>query len=99
MFDCDVRYSKFEVVSRPVFELRLLLGSLLRYVEVCEEDQGGVARNEDENVPDAVHVGEVDGEPRVAEHSVQYPTEHGQQAHSNAPQSEPMHSGTLDSVE
>lgn len=98
MFNSYVWYPQFEVISRPVFKLRLLLWPLLRDVEIGKEDEGGVARDEDEDMPDAVHVGEVDGEPRVAEHAVDDPAEHGEEAHGHAAEAESVHAGALNSA-
>jgi hypothetical protein len=98
MFECNVRYAKFKVVSGPVLKLGFLFGPLLGDVEVGEEHERRVAGDEDEDVPYAVHVREADGEPRVAEGAVHAPAEHREEAHCHAPQPQPVHARTFHPV-
>lgn len=84
MFDRDVWYTQFKIIFWPIFKLWFLFGSFFWNVEVSEENQGCVTGDEDQNMPHAVHVGEIYGEPRVAEHSINNPTEQCQKQHSKA---------------
>ncbi|KAI8438768.1 hypothetical protein MSG28_011160 [Choristoneura fumiferana] len=56
-----------------------LFGSLVGNIEICKEDERGIAGDEAKDVPDSVHVREVDGEPGVAEETVDYPAEQSQE--------------------
>lgn len=98
MFDCDIRYTQFKIIFGPIFELWFLFGSFFRNVEVRKENQGCITSNEDKNMPYAVHVGEIYGEPRVAEHSINDPTEQCQKQHSKAAEPQAVHASALHPV-
>lgn len=70
MFYSYIWNTKFEVISRPILQLRILLWSLLRYVEIREQNEGRVTSYEYKDVPHTVHVRKIDVKPRVAEHTV-----------------------------
>ena len=54
----------------------LLVGVVVLDVEVCEEDDAGVGGEEDEDVPEAVEVGEPQPRPEPAQQPVRHPAQH-----------------------
>lgn len=84
MFYRNIRYTQLKIIFWPIFELWFLFWSFFRNVEISEENQGRITGDEDQDMPYAVHVGEVYGEPCVAEHSINDPTEQCQKQHSKA---------------
>ncbi len=67
----------FALVRRPKLENGLLVGALLPGVQVSVEDAARVGGDADENVPEAVEVGEPDRGPGVAEQAVVDPAKEG----------------------
>ena len=70
-------------------------GHLLRYlslsVKVREKYTGHIGRQEDEDVPEAVEVGEAQHLPHGAEETVEDPGREGYHPHGTAPHPQPVH--------
>lgn len=73
ILDRDVRHSELKVVPRPVLEGGAEVGALVFNCEVGEQHTGSVWHDKDAQVEERVQVGEVEGEPGRAEHTVRGP--------------------------
>ena len=74
----DVRDSQpFEVVVRPVSQLRERVRKLGQCVHKGEENAGLAAHEADEDVPDAVTIGDAQTKPHAALHTVGHPDADG----------------------
>ena len=69
------------VITRPKPESGIGVGDFLFRVEVGKEDAAMGGGEEDEDVPEAVHVGKVDHLPEVAEQAVADPRREGHEPH------------------
>ena len=69
------------VVTRPEPESGVGVGDFLLRVKVGEEDAAVGGGEEDEDVPEAVHVGKVDHLPEVAEQAVADPRRESHEPH------------------
>ena len=76
---------QLEGVDGPVADDGLLARVVVLDVEVGEEDDAGVRGEEDEDVPEAVQVGEAEAGPHSAEELVVEPAEDGDDPEGDAP--------------
>ena len=61
------------LIRRPELDLWIGVRNFFHRVEIRKQDAALRRRQQDENVPEAVHVGKVDRLPEVAEHAIAQP--------------------------
>lgn len=76
--DGHIRNAQLEIVLRPILQFGHSIGSLVVHRKVGEQHAGRVRSDEDEHVPEGMHVRKVNAPPGVAEELVRYPAAEGQ---------------------
>jgi hypothetical protein len=95
ILDRDVRHSELKVVPRPVLEGGAEVGALVLDGEVGKQHAGCVGHDEDAQVEEGVQVGEVEGQPGRAEHSVRRPQDCCHHPRNGTPVAQPLNTGIL----
>lgn len=76
--DGHIRNAQLEIVLRPILQFGHSIGSLVVHRKVGEQHAGRVRSDEDEHMPEGMHVRKVNAPPGVAEELVRYPAAEGQ---------------------